>query len=497
MTAAVRSPSTVDSAARALLAGLLGQPWGQVGGSAYETGRVVSLAPWLAGHRDRVAFLVATQRPDGGWGGPGGYAIVPTLSATEALLDEPAAAGAADKGLRALFRWLGGDATTGVPDTPAVELIAPALVGAINRRLERVPGGWWGSGRLGLPSNVDGSTRARLDAMLAGGGRLPEKFLHCLEVIGVGGNVSPVGPGTVGASPAATAAWLGNRRNHPARRYLAEVVRRYGGGVPCAVPVTTFERAWVLTSLAGAGIDVPAPAGLVGDLAASVGARGAPAGPGLPPDADTTAVVLSALGLPAVDVLGRYETDTHFCTWPGERGFSTSTNAHVLDALAGVPARHRATIRKLTECLVAHQHADGSWTDRWHASPYYATACCALALARLGADRPVPALRRAVRWVLATQRTDGSWGRWSGTAEETAYALRTLLLFGATEHAIVRGYRYLVAADEQPDHPALWHDKDLYAPHAIIKAAILAAQYAVQKRTRCATFRLSRFEPRC
>ena len=476
---------SVDAAAQALLAGLLAEPWGQVTGSAYETGRVVRLAPWLAGHRDRVAFLLASQRADGGWGGPDGYAVVPTLSATEALLDDPAAAEAADRGLRALFRWLGGGATTGVPDTPAVELIVPALVMAINRRLDRAPGGWWGSGRLGLPSNVDGSAVARLAAMLAGGGRLPEKLLHCLEAAGAGvveEQVFPIGPGTVGASPAATAAWLANRRNHPARRYLEEVVRRYGGGVPCAVPVTTFERAWVLTSLAGAGMDLPAPAGLVGDLAACVGTRGAPAGPGLPPDADTTAVVLSALGQPDIEVLRQYETATHFCTWPGERGFSTSTNAHVLDVLAGDAGRHRATVRKLTGCLVAHQHADGSWTDRWHASPYYATACCALALARLGADRPVPALRRAVRWLLATQREDGSWGRWSGTAEETAYALRTLVHTGAAaEHAVMRGYRYLVAAAEQPDHPALWHDKDLYAPHAIIRAAVLGARYAAQR----------------
>ena len=155
----------------------------------------------------------------------------------------------------------------------------------------------------------------------------------------------------------------------------------------------------------------------------------------------------------------------------------------MLDALAGDAGRHRATVRKLTGCLVAHQDADGSWTDRWHASPYYATACCALALARVGADRPVPALRRAARWVLATQRPDGSWGRWSGTAEETAYALQILVHTGAAaEHAVVRGYRYLVATADQPDHPPLWHDKDLYAPHAIIQAAVLAARYAARRR---------------
>jgi hypothetical protein len=308
--------------------------------------------------------------------------------------------------------------------------------------------------------------------------------------------VSPAGPGTVGASPAATAAWLGSRcpdPGHPARRYLEEVVRRYGGAVPCAVPVTAFERAWVLTSLAGAGIAVPVPADLVGELAASLGARGTSAGPGLPPDADTTAVVLSALGQQRIDarpdVLWEYETATHFCTWPGERGFSTSVNAHVLEAFAGYPAgsaRHRATVRKVAGCLLAHQRADGSWDDRWHASPYYATACCALALARFGGAGGVPAVLRAARWVLATQRPDGSWGRWCGTAEETAYAMQVLLLTRVptdqrVERAVARGYGYLLGVVDRPDHPALWHDKDLYAPVAIIRAAVLGALHAARR----------------
>jgi hypothetical protein len=188
------------------------------------------------------------------------------------------------------------------------------------------------------------------------------------------------------------------------------------------------------------------------------------------------------------EVLRQYETASHFCTWPGERGFSTSVNAHVLEAFAGDPAGagQRATVRKLAGCRLAHQHADGSWDDRWHASPYYATACCALALARFGGHAAAPAVRRAVRWVLATQRPDGSWGRWWGTAEESAYAMQILLLTPGhadqrVDRAVVRGHGYLLAAADQPDHPALWHDKDLYAPVAIIRAAVLAALHAAQR----------------
>ncbi|MFC7639782.1 hypothetical protein ACFQX6_01025 [Streptosporangium lutulentum] len=83
-------PERVDvvAEARDLVAGLVTDAWGQVSASAYETGRLVSLAPWLTGHAGRVRFLLNAQRPDGGWGAPGGYALVPTLSVTEALLAE-------------------------------------------------------------------------------------------------------------------------------------------------------------------------------------------------------------------------------------------------------------------------------------------------------------------------------------------------------------------------------------------------------------------------
>jgi halimadienyl-diphosphate synthase len=84
-----------------------------------------------------------------------------------------------------------------------------------------------------------------------------------------------------------------------------------------------------------------------------------------------------------------------------------------------------------------------------------------------------------VRWVLATQRVNGSWGRWQGTAEETAYAVQVLL--GAaprsdrTARAAARGLAYLSSVDGVAADPPLWHDKDLYTPTAIVRAAVLAA----------------------
>jgi hypothetical protein len=264
------------------------------------------------------------------------------------------------------------------------------------------------------------------------------------------------------------------------------------------VPVTAFERSWVVGGLAAAGLHLDVPGELVASLRASLGPKGTPGGPGLPPDADTTSGTLhalAALGFPRTpDCLSRYETDTHFCTWAGERTPSATTNAHVLEAftdwhiIGAGSTWHLDAAAKTSRWLCDEQRQDGSWLDKWHASAYYATACCALALARVGGDGPRRAVRRAVDWVVASQRADGSWGRWTGTTEETAYAIQILLLTGpagdpdTVDRAAARGYLWLDAALNRPTVcPPLWHDKDLYLPNTIVDATALAASHLVHR----------------
>jgi halimadienyl-diphosphate synthase len=514
----------ISAATRELLAGLHSKPWGQISPSVYETGRLVTLAPSLTGHTERVEFLISNQRPDGGWGGWGPYALVPTLSATEALLttvrdvesavrgvDYPRLVDTAAKGLHALFGWLHSSRMS-IPDTPGVELIVPRLVHLINLHLDQLNESplsgldmWNGRGRLHPPTGMDDTSLVTFRRDLARGVGLPSKLLHALEVAGDGAcndrSIRPAAFGTIGASPAATAAWLGRPGlldpNNPATRYLESVVSEYGGPVPCGVPVTTFERSWVLSGLARAGVRMTEIQSLVASLRNSLSETGASAGAGLPPDCDTTAVTLfalSQLGHEAdLECLQLYESETHFCTWQGEQGVSTSVNAHVLDAfghaVAGDPettARHAATVAKLSGWLCDQQLPDGSWSDRWHASPYYATVCCSLALDQFGHADSVPAVRRAVKWVLGSQRPDGSWGRWFGTLEETSYAMQMLLLtrwsaVDEVREAAAAGYRYLLRSIDDDDQPALWHDKDIYLPSAIVRAAVLAALRMAQR----------------
>ncbi|NVI90820.1 hypothetical protein HUX53_26970 [Actinomadura sp. BRA 177] len=502
----------------------MSESWGQVSPSVYETGRVVSLTPWLTGHLRRIDHLVGTQRPDGGWGAPDdGYALVPTLSATEALLsvlvrdpatgprrDGPKAAAAA-RGLRRLRTMLPGRPDRPLPDMPAIELIVPSLVELINRHTAVLPGDAFAP--LPLPPHLDDGKLDLVRQLLASGAEPPQKLMHALEIGGAAArgftHARPEPTGTIGASPAATAAWLGDQSpadpSTPARWYLETVTAMHGGPMPVAFPLTVFERGWVLSWLIRAGIPVCAPPEMVLSLTAPLRAEGTPAADGLPCDADTTAGTLYALALLGVphrpDALWNYETSEHFCTWQGEDGFSTTTNAHVLEAFgefvetgfadrAGADAarRYAATVDKVAGWLRGQQRDDGSWTDRWHASPYYATACCAIALDRFGAlAGGADAADRARKWVLETQRPDGSWGRWEGTAEETAYAVQTLLLTGDAPgpdvvRAAARARDVLVRAFSAPDavQPPLWHDKDLYHPRAIVRAAVLAALHLLE-----------------
>ncbi|WP_433474808.1 prenyltransferase/squalene oxidase repeat-containing protein [Spirillospora sp. CA-142024] len=531
------------------------RPWGSSSPSVYETGRLVSLAPWLTGHGERLRFLLSGQRPDGGWGLPDdGYALVPTLSATEALLSalgaEPSRTGppgvpvadmarAAGRGLGLLSKWLAPGRVLDLPDMPAIEHIAPYLIERINARLDaramgRIPGlGWTDPDqRLRAPSGMTGELLPVVRELLERGDPIPAKLLHALEIAGESargtGSVVPGPTGTVGASFAATAAWLGHEPDPRdetrtrARRYLEAGVAQYRGPVPVATPITEFERGWVLSWLARAGVPVKAPPWLTAELRAALGQAGTGGGEGLPPDADTSSGVLyalSLLGSPcAPDLLLQYELDTHFCTWQGENGRSVTTNAHVLEAFGhflettgdGAAAhRYSASMIKITSWLCERQEADGSWRDRWHASPYYATCCAALAIERYGSGSGhASSVDRAVRWVLGSQRADGGWGRWDGTIEETAYAVHILLFAGSVRkslrseclRAASRGGAFIRssltagstadAADipqtigqmlSNSNNPSLWHDKDTYLPATIVSAVTLAALALLQE----------------
>jgi halimadienyl-diphosphate synthase len=204
---------------------------------------------------------------------------------------------------------------------------------------------------------------------------------------------------------------------------------------------------------------------------------------GLRPDADDTALTLSVLhryGFPiSAGPLRPFEGVNFFFTFPLERDASVTANAHVLEVLQVVqpfPRQHviaQKVVKYLRDARVDGDH----WVDKWHGSPFYATAHAVFALTASAPD----ACAKAFSWLRDSQREDGSWGWFSrGTPEETAYAVQALMLAPAELRAGLteqfdRAAAYLNETDGEAVIP-MWVGKTLYGPAQVVRSAVLSAR---------------------
>jgi halimadienyl-diphosphate synthase len=467
--------------------------------AAYDTAFVARLRaidnPNELAYPQTLRWLLRSQNPDGSFGTMlpiPKEKLVTTLSAVIALADlpQPLQDGPAHVARVKALRYLYEDTVgwqTG-PDTAGFELLLPALLDEAKMR------------DLPLPYERFMGVIAQRDAKI---GHIPPRLvynvatplLHSLEYLGnrldVEGARARLSPnGSFANSPSATAFYLRKSQDERANEYVALVLRNRGdGSVPTCEPFEVFEIAWVLNNLARAGVRPAEAQPLVRYLAQALTDDGVGvAKEGLRPDADDTALTLAVLrdyGYPiSAGPLRPFEGLDFFFTFPLERDPSVTANAHVLEVLQHVPAFPRQqviqqkVVRYLRDARVDGDH----WVDKWHGSPFYATAHAVFALITTAPDVCEPAFA----WLKKTQREDGSWGWFSrGTAEETAYAVQALALAPEAFRremapSLERAAAYLNETEDEPVTP-MWIGKTMFGPIQVIRSAVLSARILLSR----------------
>jgi squalene-hopene/tetraprenyl-beta-curcumene cyclase len=144
----------------------------------------------------------------------------------------------------------------------------------------------------------------------------------------------------------------------------------------------------------------------------------------------------------------------------------------VLEALGylGYRPDEPAVVRAVA-FVKARQRRDGSWYGRWGVNYLYGTWSVLAGLRSIGEDMGQPYVRNAVTWLLSRQNPDGGWGescfsyddpRSAGmgksTASQTAWALLALLHTGEVSHpAVARGAHFLL---ETRREDGLWDEAE-------------------------------------
>lgn len=472
---------------------------GKMSSTAYDTAWVARLGEfdWELSNK-ALNWLCENQLYDGSWGAgqPFYYhdRVICTLSAMIALTYQGRRSKdrfQIEKGLLALERVTSG-ATKGLAGDPngatiGFEMIAPTLVaeaerlGIIKQQGERI------LGRM---------ARLRAIKMEKLAGRKINRMVtpaFSSEMAGADGqaildidNLQEAN-GSVAHSPSATAYFARYLRPGDTRAlaYLHEWATP-DGGIPDDDPFDVFEPAWVLWNLqlipgfveGYSDLYTPHLDRLQGKWDPNEGI--AHAIDYTPKDSDDSALtfeMLTSFGR-NVDIGGvlSYEEEEYFRCFALEANPSISANIHVLGALrsAGFEREH-PSVKKILAFL--HQTRNGSvyWNDKWHASPYYATAHAVIIIQNY--DKEL--CKIAIDWIIETQNEDGSWGFYGSTAEETAYALQALCVWKQSNgqvpsKCIELGVEWLIAHSDPP-YPPLWIGKALYAPELVVRSTILSA----------------------
>lgn len=482
----------------------LGTDGGAMSPSLYDTAQVVRLAPPAEGTHLALEWLISQRQADGGWGDVEAPRArdLPTLAVLLALQAHvgatPAYQDLIEAGLAFLRRqapqWIGP-----LPDDIPIgaELLLPALLQE--------------AAQVGLTLSLEpyaalialGERRRDLIARLRPGagttavhsweawGRIPDPDLLDLA-------------GSIGHSPAATAAWLRAAASHAelagdrarARDYLHQAAAATGmaipGVVPTVWPIARFEQLFGLYALLIAGLlnhpllrDVVQPQ--IAEMAHSLTPAGFSFSDFFMPDGDDTAAAAALLCTVRhpVDlaVLRQFAIGDHFCTWRHELQPSVSATARAVHAL-GLTGE---STRQAQAFLLQHQTHDWRWTvDKWNSSWLYTTCHVIIALAPLrNCNAEVQA---AVEAILRHQHADGGWGGGAvSNSIETAYAVLTLQfllkqgLLSDQGCAALGRATAILTNDQHPgaERVQRWIGKEMYTPYRVDRVFELTAALAL------------------
>jgi squalene-hopene/tetraprenyl-beta-curcumene cyclase len=134
--------------------------------------------------------------------------------------------------------------------------------------------------------------------------------------------------------------------------------------------------------------------------------------------------------------------------------------ARVLEMLAAYGyTREHPAVRRAIRFILREQGADGSWFGRWGVNYIYGTMLVLRGLEAMGVDQHEPYIQQAAEWLRMVQNADGGWGEscasyddpalkgvGPSTPSQTAWAVLGLLAAGDTRSdSVARGIAYLLA----------------------------------------------------
>lgn len=483
------------------LLGLIG--FGKMSAVAYDTAWVARLGEIDSDLSGRALdWLAEHQLPDGSWGAEKPYycqdRLIGTLSALIALSYRDQRAkyrSQIERGLLALETITDETATRLQSDfdgvTVGFEMIIPTLIaeaesqGLIKQRKDAIL------------RRIQQQRQQKLARMKGKMVNRDVTLAFSSEMAGIDGqqmldieNLQEEN-GSVGCSPSATAyfALQVKKGDQRALDYLHRISEETGG-TPNVAPFDTFETAWTLWNINMLPVSIGSGELLVRHLNFLSQSWDRLKGAGFCSeysvnDSDVSAMAFDTLSrygvTKSLDVVLGYEEENWFRCYDLENDPSISANVHILNALrqAGYKRNHPSVI-KILNLLQGISSSEGYWKDKWHISPYYTTAHAIIACASYANEVATD----AVNWIMNTQNPDGSWGAFSSSREETAYALQALWLWDQTVQHVpkkhLRDGKKWLEDHQEHDTNSLWVGKCLYNPILVVDSAVATALNLVE-----------------